>query len=92
MIRSGEANTPHVFDTPGFGSLFIPGMTKEKLEDCFPEFSLYTNECRFIGCAHINEPDCMVKNALEEGKISQSRYESYVAFYNELKEKESQYD
>lgn len=82
----------YVFDTPGFGSLFIPGMTKEKLEDCFPEFSLYTNECRFIGCAHINEPDCKVKVALEEGKIAQSRYESYVAFYNELKEKESQYD
>lgn len=82
----------YVFDTPGFGSLFIPGMTKEKLEDCFPEFSLYTNECRFIGCAHIDEPDCKVKEALEEGKIAQSRYESYVAFYNELKEKESQYD
>ncbi|MBP5773166.1 MAG: ribosome small subunit-dependent GTPase A [Eubacterium sp.] len=81
----------YVFDTPGFGSLFIPGMTKEKLEDCFPEFSLYTNECRFIGCAHINEPDCAVKAALEENKIAQSRYESYVTFYNELKEQENQY-
>ncbi len=82
----------YVFDTPGFGSLFIPGMTKEKLEDCFPEFSLYTNECRFIGCAHINEPDCKVKEALEEGKISQSRYESYKAFYEELKDQENKYD
>ena len=81
----------YVFDTPGFGSLFIPGMTKEKLEDCFPEFSLYTNECRFIGCAHINEPDCAVKAALEEGKISPSRYESYIAFYEELKEQENKY-
>ena len=81
----------YVFDTPGFGSLFIPGMTKEKLEDCFPEFSLYTNECRFIGCAHIDEPDCAVKNALAEGKISKSRYESYKAFYNELKEQENNY-
>ncbi len=82
----------YVFDTPGFGSLFIPGMTKEKLEDCFPEFSLYTNECRFIGCAHLNEPDCAVKEALEEGKISESRYESYKAFYEELKEQENKYD
>lgn len=82
----------YVFDTPGFGSLFIPGMTKEKLEDCFPEFSLYTNECRFIGCAHINEPDCKVKEALEEGKIAESRYESYKAFYEELKEQENKYD
>lgn len=82
----------YVFDTPGFGSLFIPGMTKEKLEDCFPEFSLYTNECRFIGCAHINEPDCKVKEALEQGKIAESRYESYKAFYEELKEQENKYD
>lgn len=82
----------YVFDTPGFGSVFIPGMTKEKLEDCFPEFSLYTNECRFIGCAHINEPDCAVKEALSENKIAESRYESYKAFYEELKEQENKYD
>ena len=82
----------YVFDTPGFGSVFIPGMTKEKLEDCFPEFSLYINECRFVGCAHINEPDCAVKEALEAGKISESRYESYKAFYEELKEQENKYD
>ena len=81
----------YVFDTPGFGSLFIPGMTKESLEDCFPEFSLYTNECRFIGCAHIGEPDCTVKEALAEGKISDSRYESYKTFYEELKEQENKY-
>lgn len=82
----------YVFDTPGFGSVFIPGMTKEKLEDCFPEFSLYTNECRFIGCAHINEPDCAVKEALEDNKIAESRYESYKTFYEELKEQENKYD
>ena len=82
----------YVFDTPGFGSVFIPGMTKERLEDCFPEFSLYTKECRFIGCAHINEPDCAVKEALLENKIAESRYESYKAFYEELKEQENKYD
>lgn len=82
----------YVFDTPGFGSVFIPGITKERLEDCFPEFSLYTNECRFIGCAHINEPDCAVKEALSENKISESRYESYKVFYEELKEQENKYD
>lgn len=82
----------YVFDTPGFSSLFVPGMTKEKLEDCFPEFMEYTNNCRFIGCAHINEPDCAVKDALEEGKISLSRYENFKLMYNELKEKEKHYD
>ena len=79
-----------VFDTPGFSSLFVPGMTKEKLEDCFPEFGEHLNNCRFVGCAHNNEPDCAVKYALEENKIAQSRYDNYILMYNELKEMEKQ--
>ena len=79
-----------VFDTPGFSSLFVPGMTKEKLEDCFPEFGEHLNNCRFVGCAHNNEPDCAVKDALEENKIAQSRYDNYILMYNELKEMEKQ--
>ena len=82
----------YVFDTPGFSSLFVPGMTKEKLEDCFPEFAHHKNSCRFVGCAHVNEPDCAVKEALEQNNISDSRYENYKLMYNELKEKETRYD
>lgn len=85
------AEKTYVIDTPGFSSLFVPGMTKEKLEDCFPEFSEHTNSCRFIGCAHINEPDCQVKSALEDGKISESRYLNYKLMYEELKEQENRY-
>ncbi|MCI9126452.1 MAG: ribosome small subunit-dependent GTPase A [Eubacterium sp.] len=81
-----------VFDTPGFSSLFVPGMVKERLEDCFPEFGEYVGKCRFIGCAHLNEPDCAVKTALEDEKISISRYENYKLMYQELKEKEKRYD
>lgn len=86
------ADNSYVFDTPGFSSLFVPGMTKEKLEDCFPEFLEYTNACRFIGCAHVNEPDCAVKSAMEENEIQKSRYENYKLMYQELKEKENRYD
>lgn len=82
----------YVFDTPGFSSLFVPGMTKERLEDCFPEIGQYTNQCRFVGCAHINEPDCAVKEALKERLIHVERYENYKMMYNELKEKEKRYD
>lgn len=82
----------YVFDTPGFSSLYVPGMTKENLEDCFPEFIPYMDRCRFIGCAHINEPDCAVKVALEQGIIAQSRYDNYKLIYQELKEKEKCYD
>lgn len=82
----------YVFDTPGFSSLFVPGMTKEKLEEFFPEFFKHINSCRFVGCAHINEPDCAVKEALGQGLISESRYENYKLFYEELKDKENNYD
>ena len=85
------AENTYVIDTPGFSSLFVPGMTKERLEDCFPEFYQYAGSCRFVGCAHINEPDCQVKEALENGSISESRYHNYKLMYEELKDQENRY-
>lgn len=73
-----------VADTPGFASFEIQMMqaiTKEQLQYDFPEFSPYIGHCRFLDCAHIREPDCAVRKALEEGKIGQSRYSSYVRLY-----------
>ena len=54
------------------------------LELLFPEFSPYLGKCRFTGCSHISEPSCGIKEAVQNGKISQNRYESYTAFYKEL--------
>ena len=81
----------YVFDTPGFSSLFVPGMTKEELERCFPEMMKFTNQCRFVGCAHINEPDCCVKEAAANGEIAESRMQNYTLMYEELKEQEKRY-
>ena len=78
----------YLMDTPGFSSLFVDGMEKEELRMYFPELRRYEGECRFQGCVHVNEPDCRVKEAVKEGKISRERYESYVGLYEELKEKE----
>lgn len=78
----------YIFDTPGFSSLYVMDMEKEKLKFCFPEFLDYENECKFLGCVHVNEPVCGVKEALKEGKISQSRYDNYKLLYEELKENE----
>ena len=78
----------YLMDTPGFSSLFVDGMEKEELRMYFPEFRRYEGECRFQGCVHVNEPDCRVKEAVKDGKISRERYESYVGLYEELKEKE----
>lgn len=86
LIFIGEDT--YIFDTPGFSSLYITDLEKEDLKSCFPEFAPYENECKFLGCAHMNEPVCGVKKALSEGKISQSRYENYKLLYEELKENE----
>lgn len=75
----------YIVDTPGFSSLSVFNMEKEELKDFYPEFAKYEDECRFRGCSHINEPDCGVKNALQDGKISPMRYENYVQIYGELK-------
>ena len=60
----------YVLDTPGFSSLFIHMFEEDEIKDYFQEFAPYEDECRFQGCSHIHEPDCGVKKALEEGKIS----------------------
>lgn len=74
-----------IVDTPGFSSLEVPGMEKEDLWRCYPEFIPCEPYCRFRGCSHINEPDCGVKEALAEGRISQERYRNYVLIYEEMK-------
>lgn len=77
-----------LMDTPGFSSLDTIDVPKEELRFYFPEFGTYEGKCRFNGCQHMNEPDCAVKEAVETGVISRSRYENYRMFYHELKEKE----
>ena len=54
----------------------------------YPEFSLLTGGCRFADCRHINEPDCMVKKAVENGEIFKDRYIRYKEIYKEIKEKQ----
>ena len=76
-----------IVDTPGFSSIELYDMEKEELGDFFPEFRKWEPQCRFTGCAHINEPDCGVKEALRRGEISESRYENYCQLYAELKDR-----
>ena len=62
---------------------FIP---KENLEHAFPEFGPYLGQCQFTGCSHRTEKGCAVRQALAEGKLSQTRYDSYCAMYDEVKD------
>ena len=82
------AENTYIFDTPGFTSLYTDGMEKEDLKQYFPEFETVTEPCRFLGCVHRNEPDCAVKTAVKEGRISRERYRNYKYLFDELNEKE----
>lgn len=95
-IQRGKHTTRHtelfplsfggfVFDTPGFGSFEIENVTYRDLPYLFPEIKKSEGGCRFVGCSHIKEPDCSVKEALKNGEIALSRYESYISLYEELK-------
>ncbi|MCR4675543.1 MAG: ribosome small subunit-dependent GTPase A [Lachnospiraceae bacterium] len=75
----------YIMDTPGFGSMYLPEIECEELDELFPEMRAGRLECKFSGCAHIHEPSCGVKEDLKKGIINSSRYENYKAFYEEIK-------
>lgn len=74
----------YLMDTPGFSSLYTD-MEKEELKEYFPEFREYEGMCRFLGCVHMEEPDCKIKEAVENGKIHKSRYENYRWMFQDMK-------
>lgn len=97
-IKRGKHTTRHsqlfyveehtyMMDTPGFSSMYVEDMEAGRLKECFPEFEPYEKNCRFLGCVHMGEKICGVKQAVEDGRISESRYGNYRLFYQELKDK-----
>lgn len=73
-------------DTPGFASLEAQKLCripKDDLQHTFPEFGPYFGQCRFTGCSHRSETGCAVREAVEAGTISKTRYASYLAMYEE---------
>ena len=97
-IKRGKHTTRHselffvetdtfVMDTPGFSSMFVDNMKPEELQQFFPEFDAFVQECRFLGCVHVGERECGVKDAVKQGSLSKARYENYRLIYEELKNK-----
>ena len=84
------ASGGYAVDTPGFSSIaaqkgeWIP---PGELARCFREFEPYLGRCRFTTCSHVCEKGCAVLKAVEEGAVSKSRHESYVAMYREMKDR-----
>jgi len=73
-----------LLDTPGFSSLSLDFIEKEKLQDCFPEFEKHSSECRFSNCMHYKEPNCKVKEAVEANIIYKDRYKFYIKTLEEI--------
>ena len=76
-----------VCDTPGFSSIYVDGIEAKDLQAFYPEFSAYEDRCRFLGCVHVGERECGVKDAVAAGTIAASRYENYLLIYEELRNK-----
>lgn len=81
-------NNTYIADTPGFSTFDVYEIPYRELDKYFIEFRNVIEKCRYIGCSHIKEDECGIKNELKEEKIAQSRYENYIKIYNELKDKE----
>ena len=75
-----------VADTPGFGDVGWWSVDVEVIGACFPEFDELAEGCRFRGCTHLHEPGCAVREALEDGQLARSRYESYALLRKEAAE------
>ena len=101
-IKRGKHTTRHaelfelkfggmVADTPGFSSLTLDDIEDIDLKDYFIEFEYY-DDCKFGSrCIHQNEPNCAVKEAVENGEIPKERYESYIQLLNEIREGKRRY-
>ena len=76
-----------LFDTPGFTSFDIMEADEDELQHLYPEMEPYAGKCRYDNCRHIKEPECAVRDAVEAGKISQQRYNSYKTQLEEIQQK-----
>ncbi len=76
----------YVIDTPGIREFGLEGIAREELRHLFVEFRTFAPECAFSSCTHTSEPNCAVLHAVEQGKISLDRYESYLTIYHEAEE------
>lgn len=77
-----------IADTPGFGNLELD-MDEVSLSHTFREF--FQTKCRFNGCLHLNEPGCNVIKKIENKEILKSRYDNYISFIKEIRERPKKY-
>jgi ribosome biogenesis GTPase len=75
-----------VVDTPGLREIGLWEFPIAELDVCFPEFRAPRERCRFTDCAHVAEPGCAVRVAVDAGEVSRARYDSYLKLRREIEE------
>jgi ribosome biogenesis GTPase len=75
-----------IIDTPGIKAFGVIDLDKNVISHYFPEMRELLGKCKFHNCLHLNEPNCAVKEALEDGEIHPSRYRTYVNLMEEDQE------
>ena len=78
-----DLGSSRIIDTPGIKGFGIVGIKPEELSGYFMEFALLKGDCKFNNCLHTSEPNCAIKEAIEQGEISASRYKSYLQLLKE---------
>lgn len=73
----------YIIDTPGIRGYGLVDFSKEEIAHFFPEMFALQNECKYYNCTHVNEPKCAVIQAVENGTIALSRYQSYLQMLEE---------
>ncbi len=76
-----------IIDTPGIRELGLMDITKQELSHYFREMRPLLNDCKFNNCMHLNEKDCAIKRAVEDGRIHELRYYSYMNILDTIHEK-----
>jgi ribosome biogenesis GTPase len=76
----------YIIDTPGIKGFGVVDFQKEEIGDFFPEIFALKHHCKFNNCMHVNEPDCAIKQAVENNKIAESRYMSYLQLLEDEQE------
>ena len=78
----------YVVDTPGIRGLALFDVEPEELDAYFREIGPLVSQCQFSDCTHRHEPGCAVRTAVDEGRVSPARYDSYLRLREEHEELE----
>ncbi len=76
-------NNIKLIDTPGIKGFGLVNYNIDEISNFFPEFFNVKSKCKFNNCIHLNEPKCYVKEKVNSGEISKSRYDSYIQIIND---------